>query len=265
MNLIYLKALILGIIEGLTEFIPVSSTGHLIIFADILNFNSIPEKVFEISIQTGAILAICIIYRKKLTNVALNFYHDTNSQNFIINLLIAFTPSVIIGLMLHSFITKHLFSSTIVAISLIIGGIIMIIFDRLKIERTCEDIDKVTRSTALKIGLFQLISMIPGVSRSGSTILGGVYCGLSRKTAAEFSFFLALPTILGATVLDLYKNYHLISVEHISLIFVGFVAAFISGIIVVIKLIEFIQKFGFTPFGYYRIILGTVILAFSYL
>ena len=261
-GIVVFKAIILGIVEGVTEFLPVSSTGHLILFGDYLEFDAVPAQVFEITIQLGAILAIYAVYRIRLTRVAFNFYKESKSRNFVVNLLIAFMPSVVVGLMLHGFITGVLFNVKVVAVSLILGGIVMVFLDRFKIEEKFSDVDDLNKKTAFKIGLFQLIAMIPGVSRSGATIIGGMFSGLSIKSAAEFSFFLALPTMAGATFLDIYKNYELIEVAHLKIILIGFITAFISGWIVVVTFIEVLSKIGFKPFGYYRIVLGALILLF---
>ena len=259
--IVILKTIILGVIEGFTEYLPVSSTGHLIIVAELLNFNAVPEKIFEITIQLGAILAICVIYYKKFYNIAISLHNNQESQKFVLNLIIAIIPAIIIGYFAHNLIKTLLFSTTIVAISLIIGGIIMIIIDKINFEKKYYHIETTPKNIALKIGLFQCLAMIPGTSRSGATIIGGVYLGLSKKAATEFSFFLAIPTILGATIFDIANN-GTIFFDYLSLIMIGFVTAFISALIVVVKFVEFIRKFGFSPFGYYRIILGILILLY---
>ncbi len=258
--IVILKVIALGIIEGLTEYLPVSSTGHLIILGETLNFNEVPEKIFETSIQFGAILAVVILYRQKIKEILCNFYKDSPEQKFTINLFVAFMPAVIIGLMLHSYIKEYLFSVKIVASSLILGGIVMIIIDKINLTRDTKKLEKITIKQALAIGLFQCLAMIPGVSRSGSTIIGGVLVGLTRKNAAEFSFFLAMPTIFAASIYDLVKNHHLLTMEHFNLIFIGFVASFITAFMVVSRFIAIIQRYGFTAFGIYRIALGIVII-----
>jgi undecaprenyl-diphosphatase len=258
-QIIYLKAILLGILEGLTEFLPVSSTGHLIVASNLLNFNEIPGKTFEIIIQLGAILAVCFLYRKKLFHTVLHL-KEKKSQNFTINILAAFLPAAILGALLHDFIKSALFSPLIVAISLIIGGIIMIIVERLNIKEETQEIEDISAITAVKIGLFQAIAMIPGVSRSGSTIIGGMILKLPRKVATEFSFFLAIPTMLGATVFDIYKNHEALSFDHGLVIMTGFIAAFLSALLIIKPFVLFISKNGFTVFGYYRIIVGALIL-----
>ena len=257
--IVAIKAVILGIIEGLTEYLPVSSTGHLIVFGDLLKFNSVPDKTFEITIQFGAILAVCVLYRHTLTKILFTFYKEKNAKNFVINMIIAVLPAVIIGALAHDFIKNILFSTTVVAYSLIAGGMIMIAADKINFTKKYNNIDEVTKNTALKIGLFQCLAMIPGLSRSGATIIGGVTLGLSKKTAAEFSFFLAIPTIFGATIYELIKS-DISSIDHILPIIIGFITAFLSALIVVSKFIQIIRKFGFSPFGYYRILLGITIL-----
>ena len=257
--IVAIKVIILGIIEGLTEYIPVSSTGHLIVFGDLLQFDAVPEKMFEITIQLGAILAILVLYRKRLINILLNFLHDTTARNFVINMIIAVLPAVIIGILAYDFIKEFLFSSSVVAYSLIIGGVIMIVVDKINFNKKYLEVEDVTKKTALKIGLFQCLAMIPGMSRSGATIIGGVSLGLSKKAAAEFSFFLALPTIFGATIFDIIKNGNSFMDYYIP-ISLGFVTAFLTGLVIISQFIVLIRKFGFAPFGYYRIILGAVIL-----
>jgi undecaprenyl-diphosphatase len=259
--ILILKTIILGVIEGLTEYLPVSSTGHLIIFAEILNFNEVPEKIFEITIQLGAILAICVIYYKKFYNILITLHNDKDSQKFVLNFIIAIIPAIIIGYFAHDFIKAILFSTTIVASSLIIGGIIMIVIDKINFEKKYYFIEKIPKNIALKIGLFQCLAMVPGTSRSGATIIGGVYLGLSKKAATEFSFFLAIPTILGATIFDIVNNGD-IFFDYLSLIIIGFITAFLSALLIVVKFVEFIRRFGFAPFGYYRIAVGTVILLY---
>ena len=257
--IVTVKIIILGIIEGLTEYLPISSTGHLIIFGKLLEFNTIPEKIFEITIQLGAILAICVVYYKKFLNILTTIHKNQDSRKFVYNLVIAMIPAVIIGVLAHDFIKTILFSVNIVACSLIIGGVIMIIIDKINFDKKYYFTEEIPKYTAFKIGLFQCLAMIPGTSRSGSTIIGGIYLGLSKKAATEFSFFLAVPTILGATIFDIANNSNLF-LDNITPIFIGFITAFMAALIVIVKFVEFIRRFGFTPFGYYRIILGAVIL-----
>ena len=260
--ILYLKAIFLGIIEGLTEFLPVSSTGHLIVLSDILEFNTIPNKTFEIIIQLGAILAVCFLYREKIYKLLLTYLTDTSSQKFIFNIFFAFLPAVIFGVAFHGFIKEYLFSPSLVASMLMLGGFLMIYIEKIKRDPKFHAIEEIPIMTAVKIGFFQVIAMIPGTSRSGATILGAMLLNTSRKTAAEFSFFLAIPTIFSAVIYDSYKNYHLMNFDDVSLILCGFAAAFISSLLVVAKLIAFISKHGFIPFAIYRIIIGVIIFIY---
>ncbi len=256
------KAIILGLIEGLTEFIPVSSTAHLILSSQFINFNNIQNNLFEVTIQAGAIFAICLIYKEKLFNTVKD-YKNPKQQKFVINIILAFLPAAIIGLLIHGFIKQYLFSNLVIAISLILGGIIMIIVERKsQYEKVVDDINDISYKTAIKIGLFQCLAMVPGVSRSGSTIIGGLLCGLSRKISTEFSFLLAIPTILAACFYDLYKNIESVNIQDIELILIGLLSSFISSLIVIKWLIKFITTNKFTSFALYRIVLGIAIIIF---
>ena len=259
---IFFKVIILGIIEGLTEFIPVSSTAHLIIFSQILNFDSIRNNVFEIAIQIGGISAIAVIYFQKLNNILLKFY-EKNNQKFVDNLALAFVPAVAIGLLAHDFIKKYLFSNLIIAFSLIIGGIIIILVEKFHKKFTVKNIEDIKKPTALAIGFFQCLAMIPGVSRSGATIMGAMLFGVERKVATEFSFFLAIPTIGSACLYDIYKNFSTLSFDDFELILVGVISSFISSLLVIKWLLKFIGTHSFASFGYYRIVVGILILFFS--
>ena len=253
------KAVILGIIEGLTEFIPVSSTAHLLLTSYLIDFQSIKNGTFEIVIQLGAILAICVVYHKKLISILLNL-HQRKERNLVINIALAFLPAAIIGLLLHSLIKQFLFSNLVIAFALIFGGILMIIIDSKKRKFSVTEIENIKPKTAFYIGLFQCLAMIPGFSRSGATIIGGLLVGLERKVATEFSFFLAIPTIAAASVYDLIKNYSEIDFSGIQLILLGLISSFISAILVIKWFINFVGKNNFVPFGVYRIALGTLIL-----
>lgn len=263
-SLIYWKALLLGIIEGLTEFLPISSTGHLIIAADILSFNGNSAKTFEIAIQLGAILAVCWHYRTRLMALT-----DTSSSaqmavnlNFIINLSVAFIPAAVLGLAFHGFIKEHLFTPFNVAIALIVGGVIILLIEQRRYTPQINSVDSMDWKTALKIGLCQAVALIPGTSRSGATIMGGLLFGLSRQTAAEFSFFLAIPTMFAATLYDLYKSWHLLSSHDIGLIAVGFIAAFVTALLTVKALLAFIAHHSFKLFAWYRIGFGLLVLIY---
>lgn len=256
-----LQAIALGILEGLTEFIPVSSTGHLIVASDLIGFSS-DGQVFEIAIQLGAILAICVKYWQKLTGIAFSLHNNSKSRSFALNILIAFLPAAVIGLLAHGYIKEHLFSMNVVAVSLILGGVAILIIEKLVKLVRHREVEDLKKLTALKIGFFQAIAMIPGVSRSGATIMGGLLLGFDRKLAAEFSFFLAIPTMFGATVYDLYKNWEVLNADSFALIAIGFVAAFFSALLVVGKLVDFVSNHGFKIFAYYRILFGAIILLF---
>lgn len=257
----FFKAISLGIIEGLTEFIPVSSTAHLIIFSQIINFNSIKNNVFEIAIQIGGISAIAVIYYKKLNEVFLKFY-KTENQKFIDNLSLAFIPAVIVGLLCHDFIKEFLFSNFVISLSLIGGGLIIIIVEKTQQKFSINQIEDIKKPTALFIGIFQCLAMIPGVSRSGATIIGAMLCGVNRKIATEFSFFLAIPTIGSACAFDIYKNFDQLSFDDIELISVGILSSFISSLFVIKWLIKYVSHHNLVAFGYYRILIGLLILVF---
>jgi undecaprenyl-diphosphatase len=256
----FLSAAFLGIVEGLTEFIPVSSTGHLILLVDLLGFEGPPGRVFEIAIQFGAILAICWLYRERFFRVATHLFSDTESQRFVVNILLGFLPAMVIGVMAHGFIKAVLFSPWVVSVMLIVGGFAILAIERWHPEPKVQHVNQITPGLALKIGLAQCLAMIPGVSRSGATIMGSMLLGCGRAPATEFSFFLAVPTMLAATVYDLYKNWAILSFDDFPVIAVGFVCAFIAAMLVVKTLIAFVSKNGFTPFAYYRIVIGTVML-----
>jgi undecaprenyl-diphosphatase len=258
-GIVYFQALILGILEGLTEFIPVSSTGHLILLVDLIGFEGPKGAVFEIAIQMGAILAVCFVYKQRLTTVACTL-NQKNSQDFVLKLLIAFLPAAVIGFFAHSFIKGVLFNPWVVSYMLIIGGVIILFIERLNIKPKYKSMEEITYKTALAIGFMQCLAMIPGTSRSGATIMGAMVIGTERKTATEFSFFLAIPTMLGATVYDIYKNADHLNADAGGLIAVGFISAFLAAILVVKTVISFINKHGFAPFAYYRIVIGSGML-----
>ena len=255
-----LGALLLGLIEGLTEFIPVSSTGHLILIVNIIGFEGPPGKVFEIVIQLGAILAVCWVYRERLLNVAFSLFSDPKSFAFARNIVLAFLPAAVLGVMFHSFIKSVLFDPWVVSVALIVGGILIIIIERSRLEAKPITIETMSPLLAIKVGFCQALAMIPGVSRSGATIMGGLLLGLERRVATEFSFFLAIPTMLGATVYDLYKNRDVLSFDDVGVIALGFITAFLAALLVVRTVIAFISKHGFVPFAWYRIALGALML-----
>lgn len=254
------QALLLGIIEGLTEFIPVSSTGHLILIIDIIGFEGPKGKTFEIIIQLGAILAICWLYRQKLIDTLIGLPKEKSAQKFALNITLAFLPAAILGVMFHGFIKEVLFSPTVVSVSLVVGGFLILIIEKKAPEPKFNTIENISFKTALLIGFAQALAMIPGTSRSGATIMGSLLLKVERKTATEFSFFLAIPTMLGATVYDVYKNLDSLSFDNIAIIAIGFISAFFAALLVVKTVISFISTHGFAPFAYYRIVIGSVML-----
>lgn len=255
-----LEAVLLGLVEGVTEFLPVSSTGHLILVGDLLGFKGPPGRVFEVAIQLGAILAVCVVYWQKLWAAARGAASDAVARRFWLSILVAFLPAAVIGFMLHGVIKSYLFNPWTVSAALIAGGIAIIVIERMvKIVRY-SSIEAVPLARIAGVGLCQTIAMFPGVSRSGATIMGGLLLGLDRKTAAEFSFILAIPTMLGATALDFWKNRDALSLGDAGLIAAGFAAAFIAALITVRMMIAFVSRIGFEPFGYYRILAGTLML-----
>lgn len=260
--IILLKAFILGIVEGATEFLPVSSTGHLIIVGDLLNFNDERGKVFEIVIQLGAILAVLWQYHAKFTHVISTLTKDASSQRLVINLLVAFMPAAVLGLAFHHAIKQYLFSPITVAYALIVGGIMILVVEKNLPKVDTHSVDDMDWKHALKVGCVQCLALFPGFSRAGATIMGGLLFGLSRKTATEFSFFLAIPIMVAATVLDVAKSGSLLSKDDIGIFAVGFVTAFISALIAVRVLIRFVSNNDFKVFAWYRIVFGILVLAY---
>lgn len=253
-------AVLLGIVEGLTEFIPVSSTGHLILLTDILQFAGPPGKVFEIVIQLGAILAICWVYRQRLWHAGVHVFDEPEARHFVLLILLAFLPAAVVGVLAHGFIKSVLFSPLVVSIMLVVGGILILLVERYKPEPVFHTVEELTFRKAIAIGCCQVLAMIPGTSRSGATIMGALLLRLDRKLATEFSFFLAIPTMLGAVVYDVYKNAALLSFDDIGLLALGFLTAFIAALFVVRTVIAFISQHGFVPFAYYRIAMGSLML-----
>lgn len=261
--ILIIKAIIMGIVEGLTEFLPISSTGHLIVVGDLIGFKN-DGRVFEIAIQLGAILAVVVEYRQRFTQVAMGMFNDNKSQRFILNLLIAFLPAAIIGVMFISIIKTYLFNAISVATMLILGGIVILWAERRQHQVRVNDVDDMHWTDALKIGLFQVVSMIPGTSRSGATIIGGLFIGLNRKVAAEFSFFLAVPTMFAATFYDIYKHRDLLEAGDIPMFATGFITAFFAAWLAVRTLVKFVANHTYEIFAWYRIVFGIVILATAY-
>jgi undecaprenyl-diphosphatase len=262
--ILLLKALILGVVEGLTEFLPVSSTGHLILAGDLLDFNDDKGKVFTIVIQLGAILAVCWEYRAKIGEVMIGIGSDRTANRFVLNLLIAFMPAAIMGLLFIDIIKQYLFNPLSVAMALIIGGVLILWAERREHVIEVEQVDDMDWKHALKVGLAQCLALIPGTSRSGATIIGGLFFGLSRKAATEFSFFLAIPIMFAATFYDVYKHREFLQWNDLGMFAVGFAAAFLSALLAVRGLLRFISQHDFTVFAWYRIVFGIIILATAY-
>ncbi|MGY2364605.1 undecaprenyl-diphosphate phosphatase [Pseudomonas azotoformans] len=256
-----IQALILGVVEGLTEFLPISSTGHQIIVADLLDFTGDRFNAFNIIIQLGAILAVVWEFRGKIFEVVSGLPTQRKAQRFTVNLLIAFMPAVVLGVIFADLIHHYLFNPITVATALVIGGIIMLWAERREHEVHAETVDDITWKDALKVGLAQCLAMIPGTSRSGSTIIGGLLFGLSRKTATEFSFFLAMPTMVGAAVYSGYKYRDLFQPADLPVFAIGFVTSFIFAMIAVKGLLKFIASHSYAVFAWYRIAFGLLILA----
>ncbi|RTL58215.1 MAG: undecaprenyl-diphosphate phosphatase [Rhodocyclaceae bacterium] len=254
-------ALVLGVVEGLTEFLPVSSTGHLILAGDLLGFNDDKGKLFEIVIQSGAILAVMWEYRQRIANVLSGIGSDRGAQKLVINLCIAFLPLAVLGLAFGKAIKAHLFNPYTVATAFIVGGLFILWAEKRTHRIRFESVDEIGPMDALKLGLAQALALIPGTSRSGATIIGGLFFGLSRRAATEFSFFLAIPTLLAATAYQLYKERALLNADDIGMWVVGFVAAFISAFLCVRWLLRYISSHDFTLFAWYRIAFGIVVLA----
>jgi len=263
-----LVAAILGLVEGLTEFLPVSSTGHLIVAGSLLNFTGERAKLFEIVIQAGAIVAVCWEYRARLFAVARGLPRERAARRFVLNLLIAFLPAALLGLAFAGAIKARLFAPVPVAGAFIAGALVILWAERRQRRRPdrvrIRSVDELSWTDALKIGCAQAFALIPGTSRSGATIIGGMLFGLSRQAATEFSFFLAIPTLFAATGYDLVKNRHLLSTGDLSMIAVGFAVAFVSAFFTIRALLRYVAHHDFVPFAWYRIAFGLVILGTAY-
>jgi undecaprenyl-diphosphatase len=259
--ILLLKALVLGIVEGLTEFLPISSTGHLIIVGSLLDYTNDQSKVFKIVIQLGAILAVCWDFRERIGKVLGGLGSDPVQQRFAGLLIIGFLPAAVLGLMFHSTIKTYLFNPLTVAGALIAGGFLILWIERKAYHPRINSIDEMRWPDALKVGFAQAAAMFPGTSRSGATIMGGLIFGLSRKTATEFSFFLAIPTMFAATIYDVYKNWALLRLEDLPVFAVGFIASFVAAMLTVKALLRYVSNHDFTVFAWYRIIFGIVVLA----
>lgn len=278
---IALKALILGIVEGLTEFLPISSTGHLILAGELLNFNDEKGKIFEIVIQFGAILAVCWEFRRRIVDVVGGLATEPRAQRFAINVIIATVPAIVLAFLLGKWIKAYLFNPITVATAFIVGGLVILLAEWRESRRgqvshpqgnalleaakasapRIESVDDMDWRDALKVGIAQCFALVPGTSRSGATIIGGMLFGLSRQVATEFSFFLAIPVIFGASVYELYKARDLLSADDIGVFAVGFVFAFLSAFLCVRWLLRFVATHDFKPFAWYRIVFGVLVLA----
>jgi undecaprenyl-diphosphatase len=260
-TVLLVKAAVMGVVEGLTEFLPISSTGHLILAGALLGFDDEKAKVFDIAIQTGAILAVIIVYWKKIRDTVAALPTSRQAQRFTVNVLIAFIPAVILGLLFGKAIKAHLFTPVVVASTFILGGFIILWAEkRPQSEARIQNLDSMTPLDALKVGLVQCLAMIPGTSRSGATIIGGMLLGLSRRAATDFSFFLAIPTLIGAGAYSLYKERALLSMADLPLFGVGLLFSFVSAWICVRWLLGYISTHNFVPFAWYRIAFGLVVL-----
>lgn len=259
--MIVLKALMMGLVEGFTEFLPISSTGHLIVFGNLVGFHS-NHKVFEIAIQLGAVLAVVFEYRQRFAGVLHGLGKDKKANRFVLNLAVAFMPAAVMGLLFSKQIKEYLFNPLSVAVMLVLGGFFILWVEKRQSYTVPKkiDVDALRPVDALMIGIAQVFALIPGTSRSGSTIMGGMLWGIERKTATEFSFFLAVPMMVAATAYDVLKHYQFFTLHDIGLILIGFVAAFVSGLVAVKALLKFVSKKNYIPFAYYRIVFGIVII-----
>lgn len=259
-----LKAVVLGIVEGLTEFLPISSTGHLILASQLLDFTGERAKVFTIAIQTGAILAVCWEYRGRLMGALADLPHKSSARGFFLNLGIAFLPLAVLGLLFGNAIKATLFNPVAVAVAFIVGGFVILWAERRRHEIRVQSVEDMRWTDAVKLGLAQAFALVPGTSRAGATIIGGLLFGLSRKAAIEFSFFLAIPTLLSAGAYEIVKHRDLLSADDIGLFAVGLAASFVSAMIAVRALLRYISTHDFTIFAWYRIAFGLVVLGTAY-
>ena len=259
--ILLLKALIMGIVQGVTEFLPISSTGHLILAGALLDFVGEKAQVFEIIIQGASILAVCWEYRSRLFQTVTGITHDRKAQRLTINLIIAFIPLAVLGLIFRKWIQSNLFNPVTVAIALIVGGIIIFWAEKRQHTVRIQTIDDIKPADAVKLGICQAAALIPGTSRSGATIIGGLFVGLSRPAATEFSFFLAIPTLILATLYQLYAARDLLTFDDAGFFAAGCIASFVSAFIAIRGLLRYIRTHDFKIFGYYRIIFGLIVLA----
>ena len=272
--IVLLKAAVMGVVEGLTEFLPISSTGHLILAGALLGFEDEKAKVFDIAIQTGAILAVVIVYWHKIAGTIVALPTQRMARRFALNVLIAFLPAVVLGLLFGKFIKSHLFTPTVVASTFIVGGFIILWVEGWGSRRKpdehpndharIQNVESMTPKDAFKVGLVQCLAMVPGTSRSGATIIGGMLLGLSRKAATDFSFYLAIPTLIGAGAYSLYKERALLSMADLPVFLVGLLFSFLSAWVCVRWLLRYIASHSFVPFAWYRIAFGCVVLLTSW-
>ncbi len=256
------KSFLLGLVEGITEFIPVSSTGHLILAGDLLGFSDEKAKVFEVFIQLGAILSVVWLYREKLRNVVSGIPRSKEARSLVINIFIAFLPAAVVGLLVHKTIKAYLFNPVTVAGALIAGGIAILLIEKMHHRAEVKTLESISLKQALGAGIAQCFALFPGVSRSGATIMGGLLLGFDRKVSVEFSFFLAIPTMFAATGYDLVKNLNMLSASDIPLFLVGFIVSFFSALVVIRAFLGYVSKHDFSGFAYYRILFGALVLAF---
>jgi len=264
MDLLYLKAFVLGVVEGFTEFLPISSTGHLIIAGQLIGFNGEKAKVFDIVIQLAAILAVCWEYRARLRAALAGLATEAGQQRFVANLALAFTPAAVLGAALHGAIKQHLFQPIPVAAAFIAGGLLILWAERREHRITIESVDDMRWRDALKVGFAQTLALVPGTSRAGATIIGGLFFGMSRRAATEFSFFLAIPTMFGAVAFDVYQNRAILQGDDLGMFAVGFIASFASAFLAVRGLLRYISRHDFSAFAWYRIAFGLVVLVTAY-
>ncbi|MBO0903970.1 undecaprenyl-diphosphate phosphatase [Jiella sp. MQZ13P-4] len=254
----YVDAAVLGIVEGLTEFIPVSSTGHILLLGHFLGFHS-TAHTFEVVIQLGAILAILLVYFSRLWQLFITLPTSGRSRHFVLGILIAFLPAAVVGVIAHDFIKNYLFETPmVICIALVVGGILLLVIDKVPRRVRYDEVTDYPLWMCLAIGVFQCLAMIPGTSRSGATIAGALLMGTDKRSAAEFSFFLAMPTMVGAFAYDLYKSRNELSADDLGLIAIGFLLAFVSALFVVRTLLDFVSRHGFAPFAWWRIVVGLV-------
>jgi undecaprenyl-diphosphatase len=264
--MLLLKAAVMGVVEGLTEFLPISSTGHLILAGALLGFDDNKAKVFDIAIQTGAILAVIIVYWEKIRTTVRTLPTSAEAQRFALNVFIAFVPAVILGLMFGKAIKAHLFTPEVVATTFIVGGFIILWAERRQAKAVRIDtVEDMRWQDALKVGLVQCLAMIPGTSRSGATIIGGMLLGMSRKAATDFSFYLAIPTLIGAGAYSLYKERGLLSLADLPMFAVGLLFAFVSAWLCIRWLLRYVATHSFVPFAWYRIVFGAVVLVTAHM